>query len=182
MGRYSEKDPNPDIQDAINYLDRIGKAAQADFLLTRPISIPSEIHDSLDWIASETKEAVFNFWEDQLDRLTHLGLQADTTQTIWGDAIPPDLMGGACRISTVSLLTMMRHFDLGGEQWITQFVYGFPACGIISQPGVFPHSEKADPPIPLSHVWKSTRGRFQERAKTQVLRTPRPYGRRLYLM
>ena len=169
-----KKGVNPDIQDATDYLGHIFKAVKADFPLTQPIAIPSEIKESLEWISTTPKEEVLKFWEGQFARLTRLFEQSASTQAKWDEAIPNELRGGACRIATVPLLALMRHFSLGGDRWVTQLVHGFPTCGIISQEGVFPTTQKSKPPIPLSILWKSSKKRFQERAKNSGFKNAEP--------
>ena len=146
MGRYSEKGVNPDIQDATDYLGHICKAVKADFPSTQPISFPSEIKGSIEWICTTPKEEVLQFREGQFARLSRLLGRSASTQAKWGESTPNELRGGTCRIATVPLLSLMRHFGLGGGRWVTQLVRGFPSCGVISQEGVFSTTQKAKPP------------------------------------
>ena len=63
---------------------------------------------------------------------------------------------------------------MGGGRWITQLIHGFPTCGVISQEGVFPPTQKAKPPIPLSILWGSSKQRFQERSQNSGFKNAEP--------
>ena len=71
---------------------------------------------------------------------------------------------GRGNIQAVALHQLMSHFDLGWNKWVYRLTFGFPTTGIISQVGVFPHSDKAKPPISPQVMWKSSSKRFQARA------------------
>ena len=61
-------------------------------------------------------------------------------------------------------------FFLRGARWVSQLALGFPATGILSQQGVSPASEKANPPISIPSMWKSAGQRFRERSKASGFR------------
>lgn len=59
----------------------------------------------------------------------------------------------------------LRHFKLGSPGRITQFVYGFPILGRLSQATVYPIAEKSSS-APLCHqvLFDSARDRFRSRS------------------
>ena len=156
---------SPEITDARDYLDHIHQAVRADFPLTADIPLPGELTASIDWISEVPTTAATEFWEEQLIALKNLVSDAASTQVKWDSFRPPELGGAGGGARSVAILSLLRQFNLGGDRWMSQFIFGFPTCGIFSQSGVFPTCDKAKPPVSLSVLWKSSQKRFRERAK-----------------
>ena len=117
------------------------------------------------FIRSVSKEEAVEFWTSQLARVREIVKMAELTQAQWEELIPggPDKYIPSLR--TVALLHLMRNFDLGGDHWVRQFVFGFPIVGEVEQTGVFPRDTKLTPPPVLTNIWTGNSARFQTRAR-----------------
>ena len=159
------KGVSPLITDPQNYIDHILKATRAIFPLSADIPIPQEIQDSLEFIMHGDPGAVVKFWDDQLMRLQSLTREAQPLQERWNDLIPPEIRGAQKKFKSVAFHQLLCHLSLGGDRWISQFIFGFPTTGVLSQEGIFPPSDMPKGPAPISSIWKTSVRRFKERAR-----------------
>ena len=112
-------------------------------------------------------EAVLAFWQEQRARLARLARDAAPAQEAWFASVPPDLAGAQCRFSSVAFRQLLSHFGLGGDKWISQFIFGFPTTGSFSQEGVPPIIGQTPGARSLRYLlfWKFQSKRFRERAR-----------------
>ena len=82
-----------------------------------------------------------------------------------GFPTPEDIKGGGPRFKSVARHQILSNFCLWGDKWISEFIYGFATTGAFSQTWVFPRSDKAKMPPPLSVMWKTRLTRFKTRAR-----------------
>ena len=54
---------------------------------------------------------------------------------------------------------------MGGSAWVSQFTFGFPLVGDLSQEGVYPMGPSLAPAPPLGGIWTSSKQRFQTRPR-----------------
>ena len=121
------------------------------------------ITDSLAWATSADTDAIATSRGAQIGRSSSLVRGCLPTQEQWFNSTPESIRGEQARFQAVAYHQLMRHFDLGGADWVRQFIFGFPTTGILSQPGVFPASNTAKPPLPVSAIWNSSVKRFNVR-------------------
>ena len=155
---------SPTIIDPLSYPGRIIRSVQAEFALGVDIPLPEETVGSLNWLSATPPEVVTKFWEDQLGKPKQRAVSPKGHQRVRGESIPETLRKAGWNIHAISLHQLMPHFGLGGNKWARRLVSGLPTTGVVSQVGVFPHSDKAKPPISTQMIWKSSSKRFQERA------------------
>ena len=166
----SQKKGTPPAFAAESYLDHIDQALKQDFPLSSPIPLPPEVIASLDWISTTDPKAVMAFWREQLSSLTRLVTAAAPIQASWASSVPTELLGAQPRFCSVAFHQLLHHFGLGGDRWISQFIFGFPTVGSFSQEGVFPLSEKHPAPAPVATLWRSSVKRFMERSRASGFR------------
>ena len=148
-----KKGLSPAITDPFSYSDHIIRAVQSEFPLGAEIPLHEELKTSLDWISTiPPPEVAVKFWGDQLGKLTVLVNLSMGDRQIWNDSIPGPLRQAGGKIQAVAL-HQLTHFNLGVDKWISQLIFGFPTTGAMSQVGVFPHSDKAKPPISPQMLW-----------------------------
>ena len=169
MGRISKAGDYPTFT-AESYLDHIAQAVLQDSPLGASIPLPPEVMASVGWISTTDPLTARSFWSDQLVSLRRLVQDASFTQEQWFSSIPFELRGAQSRFCSVAFHQLLRHFDLGGDRWVSQFIFGFPTVGSFSQEGVFPLSEKHPSPSPVSSIWRSSVKRFKERARSSGYR------------
>lgn len=141
--------------------------------------LPGDAQSSLDWVSSAPPEIVVKFLASHLDLLDILVMDAKSAHEVWDNAIPDPLrlVGGMVKVA--ALHRPMSHFCLWGDAGVSQFVFGVPATGILSQEGVSPFSENVKPPIAPSALWKSSSDRFREGAEWSGFKKASPLGRRV---
>ena len=136
-----------------------------EFFLVKPAPLPNEIRDPLTFIQKVGKLTAQSFWQGQLSRVKQIVTEAGGTQELWEAAIPTIGNARPPSLRTVALLHLMKSFDLGGDKWIKQFVFGFPIVGEIEQTGVSPMDDSQRPPPEVTGIWNGNSQRFQTRAK-----------------
>ena len=85
-------------------------------------------------------------------------------------ATPQAIKGAQSRSQAVAFHQLLHNFGLGGDNWIRQFIFGFPTTGFLSQAGISPASPKAKPPLPTAAIWRSSLKRFRGRSRSSGLR------------
>ena len=165
MGQQRRGDFEP-IKDADNHLDRIYKAIELEFFLARQIPLPEEMHEANKFITSAPPESIIAFRNKQLARLDTMITQAATTQKEWQQQTPDSIKCVTGELKTVTIAQLLDYYNMGGQQWIQQFIYGFPLIGTLSQKGAFPEGkESGTEPMQQQHIWARSQARFLERSK-----------------
>ena len=68
------------------------------------------------------------------------------------------------RTKTVKIAQLLNRYNMVGQNWIRQFVFGFPMIGTLSQNGVFPKGGELDTdPTQPQQIWEKSKDRFLER-------------------
>ena len=62
----------------------------------------------------------------QLNRLQTLVAASASTERIWEAGSPPDISPVGGKLKIAAFASLMYQANLGGSEWGTQFVYGFP--------------------------------------------------------
>ena len=79
--------------------------------------MPPEIQPSLDMLCAQPTELLKRFRAEQIRDRRILVDKCEPAQTIW-DYGPPSVVAiDKGKLKTVTLLHLMRKFDLGGEVW-----------------------------------------------------------------
>ena len=133
---------SPEITEAANYSDLMARDDKAEFPPDPPPPIPQppEISNSLEWITSTNPSEIVEFWDFQLTRLRSLVSDCEETQCRRDTLAPSELTHLGRRFNDVAFRQLLPHFSLGGDRWISQYVFGFPTTGIFSHQGIFPSS------------------------------------------
>ena len=117
------------ITDSTDIEDHTRKAMDLEFFLAKPVPLPDEIRESLEFIKGAETADISEFWTNQLMMVRKIVDDAKLTQQQWEDLIPNKEHRRPPSLRTVALLHLMKNFDLGGDRWIQQFVFGFPIIG-----------------------------------------------------
>ena len=141
------------------------KALDLEFFLSKPVPLPGEIRESLEFIKGAETNDVADFWTKQLMTVRQVVDDAKMTQRQWEDLIPNKEHRKPPSLRTVALLHLMKNFDLGGGRWVRQFVFGFPIIWELEQTGVYPRDDSKKQPGPIDGIWKDNLKRFQTRAR-----------------
>ena len=153
------------ITDSTSIDDHTRKAMDLEFFLAKPVPLPDEIKDSVEFIRNARTEDVLDFWTNQLATVREVVQEAESTQKQWDDQMPNKGQRRPPTLKTVALLHLMKNFGLGGDRWLQQFVFGFPIIGEMDQTGVYPRDDSKRPPPPLEGIWKDNQKRFMTRAR-----------------
>ena len=121
-------------------------------------------------IASADTGAIATLLGADLNRLSSRVRDFRYTLDRWFNSAPGPIRGDKARFQAVAFHQLMRRFDLGGDSWVSRFIFGFPTTGALSQEGVSPSSDKTRPPITVSSIWNSSVKRFNERARASGYR------------
>ena len=153
------------IDDATSVDDHINKAVNQDFLLARSIPLPDEVNESLVFISNTKPRHLRAFWDLQLKRVNHWVRLTDGIQQIWDATTSPSIKSATGKLKSVAISALLDNFDLGGSAWMSQFTFGFPLVGDLSQEGVFPRDPSLSPAPPIDGIWTSSKQRFLTRSK-----------------
>ena len=153
------------IDDATSIDDHVAKAVNQDFLLARSIPLPAEVGDSLSFIASTKPADLRSFWKHQLKRVDHWVKLTNGIQRLWDCAAPPSIRSATGKMKSVAIAALLGNFDLGGSAWMTQFTFGFPLVGNLSQEGVYPRDPSLVPAPPIEGIWASSKQRYTTRSR-----------------
>ena len=146
MGWISKEGGAPSFTSG-SYLDHISPAVKQDCPLSAPIPLPPDVVASIDWIATTDPKQILAFWREQRASLSRLVAEEAPTQAAWVDSIPPELRGAQSHFFSVAFRQLLHHFGLGGDRWISQFIFGLPTVCSFSHGG-FPHFRTNTPPRP----------------------------------
>ena len=136
-----KKGASPLIGDPQDYIDHILRDTRAIFPLTVGMPLPEEITESLTFLMFTEHAKIIEFRGDQILRLSALVKDCQATQETWNLSIPTEIKGPQKKFKAVAFRQLLSNFSLGWDRWISQFTFGFPTTGILSQEGVFPASE-----------------------------------------
>ena len=153
------------IDDASSIDDHINKAVNQDFLLARSIPLPDEVNESLSFIANTKPSHLRTFWNHQLKRVAHWVDLTNGIQRIWDCSTSPSIRSATGKLKSVAISALLDNFDLGGSAWMSQFTFGFPLVGDLSQEGVYPRDPSLAPAPPLDGIWTSSKQRFLTRSR-----------------
>ena len=108
-----------------------------EFALSRKIPVPDETREADRFTISAPPEPIMAFWKKQLDRLDTMIAQA-TAQEQWQKRTPGSIGRVTGELKTVTIAQLIKHYNVGGRNWVRRFFFGFPLIGILSQKGVLP--------------------------------------------
>ena len=94
-------------------MDHIRQATGMEFPLTAEIEIPSEVKNSLNWIATTDPSIISDYWDIQLARLRKLVSQAEHSQKIWNRLIPQEIRGAQAKFKSVASHQPLSRFKIG---------------------------------------------------------------------
>ena len=100
---------------------------------------------------SSEPNTILKYWDNQIERLQSLVEEAQPTQDKWNALIPKEIKGAQKKFKAVAFHQLLSNLSLGGDRWISQFVYGFPTTGVLSQGDTFPPSEMPNGTGPYLH-------------------------------
>ena len=112
----------PEITGRPSYPDRVTQALTAEFPLTKEIPTPPEIITLAEWISSNPQGAILSFWNAQYTAIQQLVRDAAPTQAAWKDLTPQAIRPETEKFQATAFHQLLRHFNLGGDRWIGQFV------------------------------------------------------------
>ena len=87
---------------------------------------------ALEWHAVTPVRSILEFWHQQKNYVRNLVQRVEQIIPVVGDQ---KLLS---RINYRALTVIMKEWDMGGENWLTQIRDGFPIMGRIRNAGVYP--------------------------------------------
>ena len=96
------------------------------------IILPEDVKKALEWHSVTPIQSILRFWEDQKVYVRKLVREVERA--------PPNFaqQRSLSQINYRALTVIMREWDMGGENWLTQIRDGFPIIGQIRNAGVYP--------------------------------------------
>ena len=96
------------------------------------IILPSDVMAALEWHSVTPIRSILRFWEDQKRYVRNLVQYVERAPSSSGQQEP------LSQINYRALTVIMKEWDMGGENWLTQIRDGFPIIGRIRNAGVYP--------------------------------------------
>ena len=146
--------------------ERLDEALAAPFCLSLNTPLPLSVAKDLNFLAHAPAAVVMEFRDNQIRAMPQLVRAAAPVDSEWNSLIPPEIMPSAGKLRLDPLLSLMRHRNLGGSNWIQQFLFVFKLTGALSQRYTFPPCEKdsRNTPIGAPRVASENAKRFHERS------------------
>ena len=96
------------------------------------IILPEDVKTALEWHSVTPIQSILRFWEDRKDYVRKLVRRVERA--------PPNFaqQRSLSQINYRALTVIMKEWDMGGENWLTQIRDGFPIIGQIRNAGVYP--------------------------------------------
>ena len=153
------------VTDSKDIQGHVRKSVDLEFFLGKDVPLPQEIKESLEFLTTNDEVTTQRFWKEQLEMVRQIVSGASDLQKSWENDSPKSWGNYKVSIRTVALIDLLRKYDLGGERWARQFIYGFPIIGNIEQTGVYPREPKVTHPPDINQIWEHNMTRFQLRAR-----------------
>ena len=157
-------------------LEHVQQALTSPFFLALETPLPPALSKALDWVASSPTTDVLNFWDNQLQAVAQLAKDSLPIDLRWNRLIPSPIKQATGQLRLAPLRDLASQFNLGGGEWLTQFLFGFPLIGKLCQRFTFPTCEKANRKklICTSKIKNSSGRRFRERASKSGFKNATP--------
>ena len=149
-----------------SYFEHIEQAAGMTFPLSPDTPIPGDLGEALDLTAVANEYAVNSPWREKLAGLKCLASLTGPLAKSWYKETPKAIKPAVGKADVALLSELILTLDIGNPACVSQFVYGFPITGILSQSGVFPTIETPLPTlIEPDAVFQGVGARFRKRAE-----------------
>ena len=80
---------------------------------------------SIDFLNNSKDVAILGFWDRQLKILEEISKSTVAESRVWYEATPSSTREATGVVDVALISYLMRHFRLGSELWISQFVLAF---------------------------------------------------------
>ena len=130
--------------------------------------LPLDVSISLGVMFNTPTEDLLAFWKTRWSDIQELAKFLNPISTEWYSNTPHEIASATGTIHIALLDALMDNYGMGGREWLSQFIFGFPFIGFLSQSGVFSPSEKEleSPPKP-DLIFEEAENRFRSRASQQ---------------
>ena len=147
--RKGVSDPLPS---AHSYASHLEGALALPFPMALDTPLPKDFKNALDWISSTPLSAISSYWDSQLLALKDLSTNPICSSDSWYN-LRERSFSQAPRSLNIALLAQLADYcEMGGLDWLSGYINGFPITGTICQSGVFPPTLKPDNPNPLKRT------------------------------
>ena len=156
-----------DIRDASSVYLHVELACQLPFFVAQRIPLPPALARAQDFVAFCDPNAVSPFWGKQLTKMQDLVSSSAKAEQVWNSCTPPEIAPAAGNLNITEVASLMKQANLGGAEWLKQFVNGFPLVGSLRQQHAYPFVKRSIKASLLSQNQLLTDSgvRFSERAK-----------------
>ena len=96
------------------------------------VILPDDVKAALEWQSGTPIQSILRFWESQKRYVEELVQRVEQAPLNFGQQEP------LSQINYRALTIIMKEWDMGGENWLTQIRGGFPIIGQIRNAGVYP--------------------------------------------
>ena len=128
--------------------------------------LPSDIIRSLDVLKNSGCNELRIFWASRKDEIHKLGDELKPTSELWYRKVPNNIARATGRVHIALLSSLMQSFGMKGKNWVSQFIFGFPIVGFLSQNKVFEESGARPEDLKdINDIFNQSSRRFQERSR-----------------
>ena len=162
LGQSQRKGLSQFIPSDLPPVAHVDAAMVLPFPLSAGMPLPLDLKRAIDFAAFSDPESLIKFWASQVASLRSLGARLDPLRAKWLDLSPPEIRQVSARLHLPLLKFVLHAFDMGGEEWVDSFIFGFPMVGLHSQKGVFP-AEARSAFDPQENILAGVTSRFRSR-------------------
>ena len=146
---------------------QVEEALSSPFFLSLQTPLPASTTQAALFIRDSPNGEVIAFWNTQLDAIKTLVGASLPIDEQWNKLTPTFLKPAAGKVELGALMSLALQFDLGGDIWLQQFLFGFELAGALSRKDSYPVNPKAQlkTPFPQHKLFNSSASRFHDRAR-----------------
>ena len=114
------------------------------------VILPDDVKAALEWQSITPIQSILKFWESQECYVKELVQSVEQAPLTFGQQEP------LSQINYRALTVIMKEWDMGGENWLTQIRDGFPIIGQIRNAGVYPDVMNLPGEFATKEKWQDT--------------------------
>ena len=166
--RMGIRESFPDTSEPVNFIRRAGSAPVP---LNEPVPLPGDFRDAIRLTVSNSYVAIGEFRAKQLGHLELLASLSSQQTDPWYSFTPDSIRPATGKLHVALCVHLADFLGISATAWFTQFVFGFPLTGALSQRFTFPVDTKINArPVGPSSLFQDKASRFISRARRAPVR------------
>ena len=147
-------------------VEHVKKSGKMNFPMGEKAHLPQDILEAIGFISKNEPDTIKAFWESRIEQLKKKAFNCRRATEKWKKSLTNEQKTVQGKINLPLLAHMLNELGMGGQVWVRQFTEGFPVIGEISEPGVYPEQQCADPELKPHQLLTNAKYRLKARMKS----------------